>query len=155
VAEIPGICSRNESKNRVNETIGKPLRKLPKTSAEAKQAIGVLEDTISTLKRTRDVLSKELETASRDFRIAQSDIEVCIMKIIETAPEVERLLNDLAVATTTYCTLQNATATFVIPERLKHLASFPGLYQFPTTLSSRWAAAIKALHDDASAPLPS
>jgi chromosome segregation ATPase len=144
-----------EVRNRVNTKLGKPLVKLDKTSAEAKQAITNLEDTIATLKRTREVLTKDLERASRDFRSAETDIEVAILKITETAPEVERLYTDLAIATATHMTLVQAVNCFPVPQHLSHLGNPANPYDSQHQgLRKKWEESLKALKNDATAPLP-
>jgi predicted nucleic acid-binding Zn-ribbon protein len=145
-----------EVRNRVDEAIGKPVTKPAKSSAEAREAIANLEDTINTLKSTREALSKELDRTSRDFNIANGDVDVAISKIIETAPEVERLLNDLATATKTYETILEAVYSFPTPRHLQHLANpvNSDVWNRDQTLKKKWQSAFAALKHDASAPLP-
>jgi archaellum component FlaC len=146
-----------EVRNRVDEAIGKPTKKPAKSSAEAKQAIADLENTITTLKSTREALSKELDRTSRDFNIAIGDVDDCIRKLIECAPEVERLLNDLATAVRTYETIVEAVFSFPTPRHLQHLGNLANSdpYNRDPTLKKKWQAAFEALKTDASAPLPS
>jgi chromosome segregation ATPase len=145
-----------EVKNKVDKAIGKPIKKLSNSSAEARTAISNLEDTIKTLKDTRDVLEKELERTTRDFNIANGDVDVAISKLIDIAPEVERLLNDLATAVKTYELLVEAVYSFPTPRHLQHLGNMGNSnpYNRDKTLANRWRSALEALRHDASAPLP-
>jgi chromosome segregation ATPase len=54
-----------EVKIRVDAAIGKPTKKLEKSSAEARRQISELDETINTLKATREAMEKELEKTSR------------------------------------------------------------------------------------------
>jgi chromosome segregation ATPase len=146
-----------EVRNRVDEAIGKPTKKPARSSAEAKRAIADLEETISTLKATREALSKELEKTSRDFNIADGDVDDAIRKLIDTAPEVEQLLNDLATATKTYETLVEAVYSFPTPRHLQHLGNMANSdpYNRDQSVKMKWQAAFAALRTDASALLPS
>jgi hypothetical protein len=153
---LPGAVEA-EVRNRVDEAIGKPTKKPAKSSAEAKQAIADLEDTISTLKSTREALSKELEKTSCDFNIASGDVDDCIRKLIDTAPEVERLLNDLAISVKAHQLLVEAVYSFPTPRHLQHLGNMANSDPFnrDKSLANRWQAVFAALRNDASAPLPS
>jgi chromosome segregation ATPase len=144
-----------EVRNKVNKAIGKPITDLPNSAAEARKAIAVLEDTIKTLKGPRDVLAEELERTSRDFRIAESDIDSCILRIQETAPEVERLLNDMQTAAKAY-ELYFEAICFSVPRHLQHLERpvNNNLYNRDKTLRRKWESALAALRNDANAPLP-
>jgi chromosome segregation ATPase len=146
-----------EVKIRVDAAIGKPTKKLEKSSAEARRQISELDETINTLKATREAMEKELEKTSRDFRIAEGDIDDCLRKIIDVAPEVERLLNDLATATKTYELLIEAVYSFPTPRHLQHLSNMANSdpWRRDKTLANRWRAAVEALKTDTGAPLPS
>jgi chromosome segregation ATPase len=153
---LPGAIEA-EVRNRVDAAIGKPTKKPAKSSSEAKQAIADLEDTITTLKFTREAMEKELDKTSRDFRIAEGDIDDCIRQIIECAPETERLYNDLATAVKTYELLVEAAFSFPTPRHLQHLGNMANSdpWRRDKTLANRWRSALEALKTDANAPLPS
>jgi chromosome segregation ATPase len=153
---LPGAVEA-EVKNRVDAAIGKPTKKPAKSSAEARKAISDLEVTISTLKYTREAMEKELEKTTRDFNIASGDIDDCIRRLIDVAPEVERLLNDLATAVKTYELLVEAVFSFPTPRHLQHLGNLANSdpWRRDKTLANRWRAALEALKTDAGAHLPS
>jgi chromosome segregation ATPase len=146
-----------EVRNRVDAAIGKPTKKLAKSSAEARRQISELEETINTLKATREAIAKELERTSRDFNIASGDVDDCIRKIIDTDPAVERLLNDLATAVRTYELILEAVYSFPTPRHLQHLGNMANSdpWHRDKTLANRWRSALEALKTDANAPLPS